>query len=212
MAKTETFNKHRDEYEEWFAGNIHVYRAELRAVGELIPRQGRGVEIGVGTGRFAEPLGIGFGVEPSPAMAEIARHRGVRVVEGTAEKLPLEDESFDFALMVTTVCFVDDVLASFREARRILVPGGVFILGVVDRTSPVGRLYQEHKNESVFYREATFFSTAELVELLETAGFAGLRFRQTVFDTLDRVGPDEPVEEGYGRGSFVVIAGDKSEG
>ena len=67
------------------------------------------MEIGVGTGRFAEPLGFREGVEPSPAMAERARRRGLEVTDGVAENLPLPDATYDVALMVTTICFVDDL-------------------------------------------------------------------------------------------------------
>ncbi len=51
----------------WFIG------AELAAVESLWPATGQGLEIGVGTGRFAVPLGIKIGVEPARAMAEIAK-------------------------------------------------------------------------------------------------------------------------------------------
>jgi SAM-dependent methyltransferase len=50
-----------------------------------------GVEIGVGTGLFAVPLGILIGVEPSPRMAELARYRGIEVLENVAEELPFAD-------------------------------------------------------------------------------------------------------------------------
>jgi len=65
MPKIFPFEKYADQYEEWFVKNRWVYEAELRAVKTMIPYQGRGVEIGVGTGRFAEPLGTKIGVEPS---------------------------------------------------------------------------------------------------------------------------------------------------
>ncbi len=39
----------------------------------------------------------------------IARKRGIKVVEGMTEDLPFEDESFNFVLMVTTICFLDIV-------------------------------------------------------------------------------------------------------
>ena len=109
MPKISPFEKHVDQYEEWFAKNRWVYEAELRAAKDMIPSAGRGVEIGVGTGRFAEPLGIKIGVEPSKRMREIAQNRGIQVLDGMAEKLPFDDSRFDFALMVTTVCFVDDI-------------------------------------------------------------------------------------------------------
>jgi hypothetical protein len=72
MAKTEPFEKHKAKYEEWFEKNVFAYKSELQAVRYLLPKRGTGVEIGIGTGRFAAPLGIRVGVEPSKAMREVA--------------------------------------------------------------------------------------------------------------------------------------------
>ncbi len=57
-------------------------------------------------------------------MAELARQRGIEVFEGMAETLPFADCSFDFAVMVTVVCFLNNVAQAFREACRILNPTG----------------------------------------------------------------------------------------
>ncbi len=209
MPKTEPFDKHLDLYEEWFVQNRYVYESELAAIRALLPVEGEGVEIGVGSGLFAAPLGIGTGVEPSEVMAAKARERGIRVIPGVAEDLPLEDTSFDYALMVTTICFVDDVERSLQETARILKKGGVFILAFVDKESPVGRIYQAMKEESLFYRPATFFSTEELLQALAKAGLKKERIVQTVFGTLDAVKEVQPMREGYGEGSFVVIRAGK---
>ncbi len=64
--------------------------------------------MGVGTGRFALPPGITVGVEPALAMTSIARKRGIEVYEARAEELPFDNESFDFVVMVTTICFLRD--------------------------------------------------------------------------------------------------------
>ncbi len=209
MPRTEPFELFAEDYESWFERHKNVYLAELRAVKPHIPDSGLGVEIGVGTGRFAEPLGIKIGVEPSDRMAEIARKRGISVIKGIAEDLPFPDSSFDFALMVTTICFVDDPIKAISEAYRILKPGGRLIIGYVDRESPIGKLYERNRFKSRFYRVAKFYSTDEIVDMMRGAGFSDFQFTQTIFEPLDEVTEDEPVRPGYGEGSFVVVSGVK---
>jgi SAM-dependent methyltransferase len=208
MAKAEILEKDIDAYERWFHDHSLAYVSEIKAVQALLPKGGEGVEIGAGTGRFAAPLKIRHGVEPSAAMAAIARRRGVDVTEGTAEKLPFEDERFDFALMVAALCFADDPAAALREAHRILKPDGVLVLGLVDRERPLDKA-RDKKEESIFWHEAACFSTAEVVALMKEAGFHDFAFTQTIFQSLEMIAEVEPVREGYGEGSFVAVRGRK---
>lgn len=209
MPKTAPFQKYVARYEAWFTENRWVYEAELRALKDLLPEKGLSVEIGVGTGRFAEPLGIKIGVEPSSGMRRIAQKRGIQVLEGVAEELPFGNSRFDAAILVTTVCFLDDVNKAFQEAYRILAKQGVLIVGLIDRNSPLGQIYLKHKNKNVFYRYATFFSVDEVVEIMKQSGFEAFAFRQTIFGNLSETDENEPVKDGYGKGSFVVIRGKK---
>ena len=209
MAKIKPFEKYTIRYEDWFERNKFVYRSELQAIRIQLPEKGEGVEIGVGTGRFAAPLGIKHGVEPSAKMREIAKQGGIDVIDGEAEKLPFEDSRFDYLLMVTTICFLDDILGSLKEAYRVIRPGGCIIIGFVDSSSPLGKQYLRHKNESVFYKIATFYSSDEVASFLERAGFTDLQFCQTIFHGLTGIRDLEPVKEGCGEGSFVVIKAKK---
>ena len=73
MPKILPFQRYTVRYENWFEDNPWVYQAELKAVACLLPDGHYGMEIGIGTGRFAEPLGITIGVDPSSHMREIAQ-------------------------------------------------------------------------------------------------------------------------------------------
>ena len=63
MAKIKPFEEHASEYEAWFENNRFVYESEVLAIKEQLPDKGKGIEVGVGSGRFAAPLGIRFGAD-----------------------------------------------------------------------------------------------------------------------------------------------------
>jgi ubiquinone/menaquinone biosynthesis C-methylase UbiE len=203
-------NRAAREYDDWFVRNEMAYRSELAAVKAFLPLSGRGLEIGMGTGRFAAPLGIEVGVEPARAMAAIAKKRGIKVLEAYAEELPFEDESFDFVLMVTVLCFLADPFRALREATRVLKPRGRLIIGMIDPDSPLGRASETNKEKSKFYRQAKFNPVGQVLKWLDDLGYADLKTCQTIFQDSATVMVPQPVNEGHGEGVFVVIAGEKS--
>jgi ubiquinone/menaquinone biosynthesis C-methylase UbiE len=205
MAKTEPFEQYTNRYEDWFDTYEAAYESEIAALERLVPRSGEGVEIGVGTGQFAAPLGIETGLDPTDAMLARARERGIKAVKGVAEALPFRDGTFDVAMLVTTICFVDDIPQTLAEARRVLDPDGSLVMGYIDKNSPVGEIYQEKQAENPFYQDAVFVSTEELLDALEAAGFSEFEFVQTIYEWPGDIDEPEPVEEGYGDGSFVAI-------
>ncbi len=207
MARTAAFDRLAHRYDTWFARHPAVYASELAAFRALWPPVREALEVGVGTGRFAIPLGIRYGVEPSPAMRRLAAARWVQVTAGVAEALPFPDRHFEAVLRVTTRCFVDDPLQAIREAARVLRPGGFLVIGFIDRDSSPGRRYLERHRESPFYQEARFFSASEVAALMQEAGFGQLVWRQTLFSDPDTMTQPDPVRAGHGLGAFVVVRG-----
>jgi len=205
MARTGAFDRYSGEYEQWFEKNRDLYRLELKAVRKLLPDFVTGIEAGSGSGRFAVPLGVHLGIEPSEAMARMAMKRCVATAIGVAENMPVRTGACDLVLMVTTVCFVDDILQTFLETGRILKPGGYLVVGLVDRESRLGQCYEERREQSRFYREATFYSTAEILDYMKKAGFENFETCQTLIE--DDQAFTEQVLPGTGRGAFVVIRG-----
>jgi len=205
----QVFEHNAQEYDRWFDEHRFAYESEVIALKKLVPGEGMGLDVGAGTGRFAVPLGIRIGVEPARAMAEIAWARGIEVVEARAEELPFGDSSFDFVLMVVTICFVADPLKALMESKRVLRPGGRLIIGMIDGESFLGRLYRAKKSK--FYMHAKFYSAKEVLRWLETLGFGDIRTCQTIFRNPEEIKAVEPVKEGHGIGGFVVISGQKGE-
>ena len=206
MAKAAPFEAHHRRYEAWFDRHAAAYVSELLALRPFVPLEGRGLEIGVGSGRFAAPLGVQMGVDPSPAMLAYAAARGVDVLAATAEQLPFADSGFEFATVVTTLCFVDSPERMPSEARRVLKPDGRLVIGFIDRASDMGRDYEARKGESVFYRDADFHSADEVARLLEGGGFSIEAWAQTLTRPLAETADIEPLRPGRGRGAFVVVS------
>jgi ubiquinone/menaquinone biosynthesis C-methylase UbiE len=206
MPKTGPFDLYSESYDQWFEDNRELYLAELEAVRKLMPStKGQGLEVGVGTGRFAAPLGVEIGVEPSHQMAIRARKRGIRVCAAVAEELPFASYRFDFVLMITTICFLDHVADAFGEAYRVLQTGGCMIVAFVDKESKLGRQYAANRGKSKFYKAATFFSARQVVKHIRKAGFTAAGYKQCLI-------PGEPsgsIQDGFGQGGFVVIRGVK---
>jgi len=73
---TSSFNSHHRRYEAWFSRHEAAYFSELLAIRALLPWKGRGLEIGVGTGRFATPLGVEVGVDPSQSKGASLASKG----------------------------------------------------------------------------------------------------------------------------------------
>jgi len=211
MIELEVFDDFALEYDQWFENHEMEYALELSAIRELLPKEGNGIEIGAGTGRFSQPLGMSLGVEPSKAMRSIALDRGANMLAGVAESIPVKDGSYDFALLVTTVCFLESPETAFKEVHRVLKAEGFIIIGLIDRDSPLGRKYAEVKNQGRFYKNASFHSVDEIGGMLEKSGFGNIESVQAILpgDSNKNYGPE--VKRGHGEGSFVVIRAQKHD-
>jgi SAM-dependent methyltransferase len=113
---------------EWYEGFRPALRPhELDALERLLGTgDERCLDVGCGTGvstaAVAELGWSAVGVDLSEDMLEVARGRGLEVVQGSANALPFGDGSFDAAVSVWTHTDVEDFSSVVRETARVLRP------------------------------------------------------------------------------------------
>jgi len=109
---------------------------------------GRVLEIGIGSGLnlpfYGEQANQVIGLDPSAKLLSMARKavNGMRgspeLLEGSAEAIPLEDESIDTVVTTWTLCSIPDVTRALGEARRVLKPHGALLFVEHGRSSDPG--------------------------------------------------------------------------
>ena len=174
------FEENADAYDRWFDQNPGTFQEQLRLLRKVVPSDGINLEIGVGSGRFARPLGIVCGIDSSTSLLRIAKGREIEVVTGEGEHLPYRGRTFDLVLMMTVVCFLDDVAAAFSEAGRVLVHSGILVVGFLERDGAIARQYSPEDVKGRFLRYAKFRTLEEVSGYFSQAGFQEITVRSRV--------------------------------
>jgi ubiquinone/menaquinone biosynthesis C-methylase UbiE len=109
--------------------NLAAYRNRVVAAAE-----GRVLEIGIGSGLnlpfYSSNAHQVIGLDPSSRLLAMARRvsrsasRSVEFIQGSAERIPLEDASADTVVTTWTLCSIPAVLDGLHEMRRVLRPTG----------------------------------------------------------------------------------------
>lgn len=228
------FDELASKYDQWFMDNENLFVTELKLVADVLKKSGKVLSIGSGTCMFEKALRDEYGVnivkciEPAEGMAEIAYRRGFKVQIGTAEDTDFGVGLYDTVLFNGCPCYMNDLDLALRKAYDALVPGGKVIVIDVPKESAFGTMYNlamtlgtwnhpllndvkpkdEYPIELV--REACWRTTVDKSLCMERAGFADLRYRQTL-TTLPHYAHlqvEEPID-GYDKGSYVAIVGKK---
>ena len=171
IPSSRVFEDHAGDYDRWFDEHNDAFEAQVRMLRKALPAHGRGLEVGIGSGRFAVPFGIRFGIDPSRELARIAKCRGIEVMCGEGEHLPYRAGSFDYVLMMTVICFLDDVMRAFSEAYRVLKPGGTLVVGFIESGGEISLKYLSESTKGRFLRYAKFRITEEVDNFFKDVGF-----------------------------------------
>jgi ubiquinone/menaquinone biosynthesis C-methylase UbiE len=140
------------------------------------------LEIGVGTGRFAEALKIEHGIDSSAGVLSLAKKRGITVIGGRGEKLPFPDKCFGTIFIIVTLCFVDEPIKVLKEASRVLKDDGYIILGLILKESPWANFYmRKGSSGNIFYKVAKFYSLNELETMLQQTNLKITETSSTIF-------------------------------
>ena len=122
----------------WTESSVEFSPFELRTMEGIRDLADRGlsstnspivVDLGCGAGRGVawfksqRPDWEVLGVDPIPA--EEGRNP---VLVGTANSIPLEDASSDMVYAYISLQHVSDIVGALREVRRVLRPGGLFVI------------------------------------------------------------------------------------
>ena len=164
---------------------------------------GEVLEIAVGTGRNLRhyPDGVKLtGIEFSPAMLEIARTGAAelgRVADlrlGDAQALEFADESFDTVVCTLALCTIPDDRAAVSEVRRVLRPGGRFLLLEHVRSPNLAIRLGERLLEPLALRFEADHLLREPLEHLRAEGFALEQVLRSKLGIVERVAARKPSE------------------
>lgn len=136
------------------------------------------LDLGCGTGAVLEELSAfsdPIGLDMSPLALQFCRERGLsRLLIGRGEWLPLRSESVDAVIALDVFEHIDDDEAAFREAVRVLRPGGVLVLSVPAFKS----LWGPHDVALMHFRR---YRSSLVRKRLENAGLRVERISYAIF-------------------------------
>jgi SAM-dependent methyltransferase len=211
-SKIDAFDSLARAYDSWFEQEGRLILASevepLKQALPLLPKPW--IEIGIGSGRFAQALGIDIGLDPSRELLKIARNRGISVFLGRGEEMPYQDGVFGTAFFIVTLCFVDSPRRTLGEVARLLEDQGKMVLALVLKESPWGQLYQAKKETGHrFYKYARFYNYGEVDMFLMQTGFSVEKVVSTLFQSPGEVDHIELPRQGFSvdAGFTVILAG-----
>jgi ubiquinone/menaquinone biosynthesis C-methylase UbiE len=218
-AVTEIFDSWPEKYDEWFETPlgklVHGYEGELLVTmlkpgrGELILDAGCGT--GIFTAQLLERRARVVGLELSrPMLVRTmfkSEGRGFLAVQGDMRNLPFADGSFDKAVSVTAIEFIENAKPAVEEMFRVTKPGGTIVVATLNSLSPWARRRKESAEKGhPLFRHAVFRSPEEIAALSPVKGIVetAIHFQKTDEPDLAQKLEREGRERGLNTGAFVA--------
>lgn len=215
------FDDWPERYEEWFATPIGrlVKDTECRLILEMLhPAAGEKIlDVGCGTGVFTlDYLAAGaevVGLDISLPMLALAERKAAgfpfTAVQGDMLTLPFADASFDKAVSVTALEFIEDEKKAVGELFRVTKPGGVIVVGTLNSLSPwaARRRGKTERGEGHILEHAFFRSPDELLSFGPAEGNVKTVVHFQKEDPLEEAVERERLgmEAGLETGAFVAV-------
>lgn len=196
---------------ESFAGVGYPFLADVIQPGDTVVDvgSGSGVDVMIAAQKTGES-GQVFGIDMTPEMitkaGENIQKAGVshiRIIEGQADNLPLEDASVDVVTSNGVINLVPRKEQAFREIHRILKPGGRIQLADIVLSKPVG---EKSKSNAQLWAECIVGAepAQEYVDLIRTAGFENVSVIDRL-DYFDRSSNEGTKKAAKGLGAHTVV-------
>jgi 2-polyprenyl-3-methyl-5-hydroxy-6-metoxy-1,4-benzoquinol methylase len=149
----------------------------LSVLNEYLPGRGRLLEVGSYCGIFLDRIRSdgweATGLEPFRAAADYSRAKfGLQIMDGVLPQPELPDRSFDAVVMLHVIEHMPDPMASLRELRRLLRPGGLLVVETPRFDSLVFKLLgKRERSVAACNGHIYFFTVPTLTRMLEQSGF-----------------------------------------
>lgn len=165
----------------------YMISLKIRFLNNFLPVSARVLDIGCGTGDFAEALNKrgyeAMGYEPNPGASKIAEEKGIKLVTGEQALLNIPDQTFDAITLWHVLEHLHQPVQMLEQCKRLLKPGGVLLLA-----TPMHNCFDAsfYKNEWAAWdlpRHLLHFSRESLVNLLERQGFEPRKRKGMPFDS-----------------------------
>lgn len=168
-----------------------------------LPKGGRLLDIGCGTGLFVEKYiengGSATGLDISRKMIEQARLRclNCQFTVGTGEKIPFRNNTFDAISSLLVFSYLKDPASMLSEAYRVLQPGGAIAICTLGKkllTRGIPTIYQISEKMNVKHVVMKnfgehYYNEVEMNNLFTQAGFSDIDIKWCSFAHIDMIDP-----------------------